>query len=76
MTGARADDCVRSAHIHVGICQRAGYANGQADLVDQLEAVLAEPDDRQEWELAPGEVTPVDIVRVDRIRAVLQEATS
>jgi hypothetical protein len=70
-TGPRADSCVEALHTHVGICQRAGYANGWADLAERIEAYLAEPDDRQEWEYVPGEVTTVDVVRVDAIRALL-----
>jgi len=29
--GERAEDCVETMHLHVGICQRAGYRNGRLD---------------------------------------------
>jgi hypothetical protein len=35
----RANDCVPSMHIHVGVCARAGYANGRADVIDEIEGV-------------------------------------
>lgn len=41
---SRAEDCLDAAHLHVGVCQRAGYANGRADVIEELEA-LAEAED-------------------------------
>jgi len=39
MTGPRANDCVDALHLHVGICQRAGYANGRLDQADEVRAI-------------------------------------
>ena len=48
MTGPRANECVDALHLHVGICQRAGYANGLKDAEAAVEAAcdLAEAEGR------------------------------
>lgn len=33
---SRADDCLEQYHMHVGICQRAGYRNGLKDAADAI----------------------------------------
>lgn len=39
--GPRADRCVQNMfHQHVGICHRAGYRNGAADVLDAIEAAI------------------------------------
>lgn len=49
---------------------RARAEAAEAKLRD-VEAVLDDPDDRQEWEPEGGTVQDVAVVRVDRLRAVL-----
>jgi hypothetical protein len=34
--GERTENCVEAMHLHVGICQRAGYRNGRLDAAEEL----------------------------------------
>lgn len=37
---SRDNDCVETLHTHVGVCMRAGYANGRADVLDEVEDAI------------------------------------
>jgi hypothetical protein len=44
-TGPRGGRCVAlSFHVHVGVCERAGYRNGAADALEQLLARFTDAD--------------------------------
>lgn len=73
----RAEHCVEQMHVHVGICQRTGYANGRADVLDALRAFVDSIDARYDAvlqtaegaKLIPGQPRLVDLAE---IRALLE----
>jgi len=62
-------------HSHVERCYQAGRADGRRELEDAIRAVLAEPDDVQEWEFPDDHVRRVEVVDVARLRALLSPTT-
>ena len=45
-TGPRGGRCsALSFHMHVGVCERAGYRNGAADALDRIAAALEAGED-------------------------------
>lgn len=57
-------------HPHMGACYRAG----RRELADALRALIAEPDDVQEWESTENWVRHVEVIDIARIKALLAEA--
>jgi hypothetical protein len=73
--GPRANDCLERFHIHVDICQRAGYTNGRTDVLDAVRQLIADVDARYAAVQGTGSEAIVAgyprLIDVEELRALL-----